>query len=220
MTKIIPNYLNRTASSIVSVNVRYESSGYIYRALSWLDLAKRERSPVAFQYAAHDARHGIEQLLFEELILSVGTKLDRKEYEKCLGNSTKLHAIINRLSPEREKLSRFNQALFSVGSVQIPLMVWNHKLLMKYGGQVSRYLHWTGAIDETEDDWSWIETGIKITEEACLYIWKNQINRETGVMLPQDMHPEILGLWEKYRDGSIGVDEVRISSCLLEPAIS
>ena len=123
MVKIIPNYLNRSASSIISESVRYESSGYIYRALSWLDVAKRKKSPVAFQYAAHDARQGIEQLLFEELIMSVGTKLDRSEYDKCLGNSTKLHAIINKLSPEREKLAKFNQAVFSVGSVQIPLMV-------------------------------------------------------------------------------------------------
>lgn len=219
MVKIIPNYLNRSADSIISENVRYESSGYVYRALSWIDLAKRKQSPVAFQYAAHDARQGIEQLLFEELIMSVGTKLDRREYEKCLGNSTKLHSIINRLAPERKKLAEFNQSIFSVGSYQIPLAVWDHKLLMKYWGKLSQYLHWAGAIDETIEVHSWVETGIAITEEACMYIWNNQTQKETATTIPEDMHLEIRHLWERYKEGQIDIEEVKISSQLLEPAI-
>ena len=220
MPRVIPNYRNRSADSIVTEKLHFESSGYIYRALSWLDYAKRKDSPVAFQYAAHDARQGIEQLLFEELVLSVGTSLDRAEYEKCLGSSTKLYAIINRLAPEREKLATFNQAIFSVGSSQVPLVVWDHKLLMKYWGKVSNYLHWAGAIDETIQEASWVNEGIKVTEEACLYIWNNQTQRETVVMLPNDMHPEIRHLWERFQSGSIGVEEVIISSQLLEPAIN
>jgi len=220
MAKIIPNYLNRSADSIVSDKIHFESSDYIYRALSWLDLAKRKSSPVAFQYAVHDARQGIEQLLFEELILSVGTKLDRAKYEKCLGNSTKLHMMINRLAPEREKLARFNQASFSVGNIRISLVVWDHKQLMKYWGKLSQYLHWAGAIDETIKKESWVEAGIVVAEKACLYIWKNQTQKETGIMLPNDMHPEILHLWERYKNGKIEIEEVRISLQLFEPAIS
>ena len=219
MAKVIPNFLNRSANSIVSENVRFESSGYVFRALSWLDIAKRENNPVAFQYAAHDARQGIEQLLFEELVLSVGTKLDRAEYQKCLGNSTKLHAIINRLSPEREKLGNFVQAVFSGGGIRIPLMVWDHKLLMKHWGKVSKYLHWSGAIDGTIENGAWVEKGIEIVEEACRYIWDNQTQKETAVMLPDDMNPEIRHLWERFRDDDIGLEEVKISSQLLELAI-
>lgn len=158
--------------------------------------------------------------MFEELVLSVGTNLDRAEYEKCLGNSTKLHAIINRLAPEREKLATFNWAIFSVGNVQMPLVVWDHKRLMKYWGKISNYLHWAGAIDETIQNESWTGEGIKVTEEACLYIWNNQTQNETGVMLPHDMHPEIRHLWKRYQAGSIGVEEVKISVQLLEPTIS
>lgn len=220
MVKVIPNYLNRSADSIVSENIRFESSGYIYRALSWLDLTKRHNSPVTFQYAAHDTRQGIEQLLFEELVLSVETKLDREEYEKCIGNSTKLYAIINRLAPEREKLAKFNQAIFSAGTIRIPLVVWDHKLLMKYWGMLSKYLHWAGAIDETIHVQSWIQAGIRVAEEACLYIWKNQTQKETGVMTPDDMHPEIRRLWERYKNGEIGIEEVKISSQILDPVIS
>lgn len=210
MTKQIPNYRNRSAEEIIIDKVRFESSGYIYRALSWLDLAKKTKNRPAFQYAAHDTRQGIEQLLFEELVLSVGTKLDRKEYEKCVGNSTKLHAIINRLSPGREKLSLFVQAIFSFGDRRIDFVVWDLTLLMKYWGKISDFLHWSGAIDETIEDWQWVEKGISIVEEACLYIWKNQTEKEEGIMMPSDMRPEIRLLWERFKNGEIGLKEVKI----------
>jgi len=219
MAKIIPDFRNRSAQSIVTERVRNESSGYIYRALSWLDLAKREKSSPAFQYGAHDARQGIEQLLFEELVLSVGGALDRSDYVNCLGNSTKLHAIINRLSPEREKLARFVQVLMSIGEPRVDLMLWDHKLLMKYWGQLSRYLHWAGAIDETINSWQWVTAGMTLAEEAALYVWKNQTEGETAVMLPADMHPEIAHLWELFKEGKISVEELRISTRLLEDVL-
>lgn len=139
--------------------------------------------------------------------------------KKCLGNSTKLYAIINRLVPEREKLAQFNQAVFSVGSIQIPLAVWDHKLLMKYWGKLSKYLHWAGAIDKTVEDVLWVEAGIAATEEACSYILGNLTQKESGGMIPDEMHPEIRRLWEIFRENRISTEEVKISSQLLEPAI-
>lgn len=219
MAKVIPDFRGRTAHAIITENVRNESSGYVYRALSWLELAKREKSGPAFQYGAHDARQGIEQLLFEELVLSTGVNLNRAEYQRCLGNSTKLHAIIKRLSPDREKLSLFVQAIMATGDHQLALMVWDHKLLMNYWGTVSSYLHWAGAVDETINNWSWVKAGIEKTEEACLYIWRNQTEKGTGVMLPSDMHPEMAALWERFKTGSIGIREVKIACELLQPVL-
>lgn len=219
MTKVIPNFRGRTAHAIITENVRNESSGYIYRALSWLDLAEREKSSPAFQYGAHDARQGIEQLLFEELILSTGAKLNRSEYQRSLGNSTKLHVIIDRLSPDREMLGKFMRAVMAAGNSKFDLMIWDHKLLMKYWGTVSDYLHWAGAIDETINNWSWVEEGIARTQEACMYIWENQTEKETGFMLPSDMHPEIAALWERFKAGSIGTEEVKIACELLQPVL-
>lgn len=219
MTKVIPNFRGRTAHVIITENVFNDSVGYVYRALSWLDLAKREKSSPAFQYGAHDARQGIEQLLFEELVLSTGANLERSEYQKSLGNSTKLHAIIKRLSPDREKLGIFVKAVMETGNPKFELMVWDHKLLMNYWGVVSNYLHWAGAIDETINKLSWVETGIVQTEEACLYIWKNKTKKETGIMLPSDMHPEIAALWLRFKAGSIGEKEVKIACELLHPVL-
>ena len=78
----ILKYTDRSPQQIISEKVYFDSVGYIYRALSWLDIAKKRLNVCALQYAAHDTRQGIEQLLFEELVLSVGTSLDRVEYEK------------------------------------------------------------------------------------------------------------------------------------------
>ena len=217
--RVIPDFRGRTAHAIITENVRNESSGYVYRALSWLDLAKREKSSPAFQYGAHDARQGIEQLLFEELVLSTGANLDRSEFQKCLGNSTKLHATIKLLSPDREKLSLFVQTIMATGNEQIDLTVWDHKLLMKYWGAISNYLHWAGAIDETINNWDWVKSGIDKIEEACQYIWKNQTANETGFMLPADMHPEIAALWGRFKVGSIDIIEVKIACELLQPML-
>ncbi|MBU4262649.1 MAG: hypothetical protein KKC76_12405 [Proteobacteria bacterium] len=215
MTTYFPNFKNRSAHSIVTENIRNESSGYIYRALSWIDLAKREKSSPCFQYAAHDTRQGIEQLLFEELILSTGAALDRSEYLTCLGNSTKLHAIIKRLSPDREKLATFVKTLMSVVSPQLNIVVWDHNLLMRYWGRASNYLHWSGAIDETVDKWQWVVERIACIEEICMYIWVNQTENNTGTMHPCDMHPAVAALWERFKAGKIGVEEVKLSARLL-----
>jgi len=99
-----PNFANRSAAEIVMNDVTFDSAGYVYRGLSWLDFAKRHTSVCGLQYAALETRQAIEQLLFEELVMSVGGKLDRRDYEKCKGNSTKMTKIIRKLSPEYDRL--------------------------------------------------------------------------------------------------------------------
>lgn len=81
---------------------------------------------------------------------------------------------------------------------------------------MSNYVHWAGANDETVGSWDWIAEGIGRVREACEYIWRNQTEKDTGMMLPQDMHPEIVALWERFKRGDIGTDEVKISSRLLD----
>ena len=42
-----PQYRGRTAIEIINEKVYFDSVGYAYRALSWLDLAKREHNTCA-----------------------------------------------------------------------------------------------------------------------------------------------------------------------------
>lgn len=115
----------------------------------------------ALQYAAHDVRQAIEQLFFEEIVLSVGSQLDRGEYEKCKGNSTKLHKIIRRLNPDYNKLAQFTRAIISILPQSPPLVIWDHKKLLKYWGTVSSYLHWAGEPAETFESTAWIQKGVE-----------------------------------------------------------
>jgi hypothetical protein len=214
-----PDYTNRTPDQIIGRDVFFDSVGYIYRSLSWIDIAKRERSVCALQYAAHDARQAFEQLLFEEIVFSVGTKLDCDEYQKCKGSSTKLNKIIYRLNPEYQKLVSFTQAVVSADPELLPIVVWDHKYIMKLWGKVSNYLHWSGEPAETVESIEWLNKGIVTVEAAAQYIWKMNLTGYTAIMMPQTMQPDIRHCWERYRTGEIDTEAVKRIAELVLPVL-
>ena len=68
----IPDYLNRTPNEILSEKVYFDSAGYAYRGLSWLDYSKKHTDVQALQFAALSTRFSIESIIFETIIISVG----------------------------------------------------------------------------------------------------------------------------------------------------
>lgn len=215
-----PEYRGRTLEQIISERVYFDSVGYAYRALSWLDVAKKGLNVCALQYAAHDARQAIEQLFFEEIVISVGTQLDRREYEKCKGNSTKLHKIIRRLNPDYNKLAQFTKAIISILPQSPPLIIWDCKKLLKHWGAVSGYLHWAGEPAETFESTEWIQKGIEAVEEAADHIWKKNESGFTGIMMPQNMQPEIRDCWERFRADEIDLDSVNLTAKIALPVLN
>jgi hypothetical protein len=204
-----PEFRNRSPQEIISVNVYFDSVGYTYRAMSWLDLARREKNVCALQYAAHDSRQAIEQLLFEEIVISAGTDLDLGEYEKCKGNSTKLNKIIRRLNPYYEKLIQFTRAILSADP-EIPVLVtWDHKELMMHWGKISNYLHWVGEPAETVESDEWFFNGVATVESAAELLWNKSKSGYTGIMMPENMQPEIRHFWDRYRTGDVDLDAVK-----------
>lgn len=214
-----PNFSDRSLDEIIEENVYFDSVGYAYRALSWLDIARKRRNVCALQYAAHDVRQAIEQLLFEELVLSVGTQLDRNEYEKCKGSSTKLHKIIKKLSPDYNKLSQFIQAITSVDPASPPLVTWDHSVLMKHWRVISNYLHWSGEPAETVESETWFITGVRAVEDATNYIWEKVTCGYTGIMMPDDMQPDLHLLWERFKAGKTDLEGVRRAAKLALPIL-
>lgn len=214
-----PNFSGRSLDQIIEENVYFDSFGYTYRALSWLDIARKRRNVCALQYAAHDVRQAVEQLLFEELVLSVGTELDRNEYEKCKGNSTKLHKIIKKLNPDYNKLAQFTQAITSVDPDIPPLVTWDHSVLMKGWGVISDYLHWAGEPAETVESDTWFNTGVQAVEDVARYIWEKATCGYTGILIPRDMQPEIHLLWERFQTGEIDCAGVRRAATLVLPIL-
>ena len=128
----MPAFTNRAPHDIITDKLFYDSAGFVYRGLSWWDYAKRNGSPVTLQYAALETRQAIEQLFFEELIMSVGVRLDQKEYEKCKGHSTQLKKIIQRLSPDYQSLVAFTKAISSLIPDSPTLIEWDHEVLLKH----------------------------------------------------------------------------------------
>ena len=202
--RVCGSYLSRS----LPIECTSTQSVILFRALSWLDITKRTGNVCALQYAAHDSRQAIEQLLFEEIVLSVGTALDRKEYEKCRGNSTQLHKILQRLNPGYTQLALFTQALVSMEPQLPSLITWDHKVLVEHWGKVSRYLHWAGEPAETVECRGWITQGIVAVEAAAAHIWDNNRAGYTGIMTPESMQPEIQDCWERFRRGDIDLDAV------------
>ena len=67
-----PSHTSRTPEQIVSEKIYFDSAGYLYRAMSWIDHFERNDHFVSLLYACIEARYGIEYLIFEEIIISTG----------------------------------------------------------------------------------------------------------------------------------------------------
>lgn len=215
----IPDYRNRSPVQIITEDVHFDSVGYVYRALSWLDVAAREKNACALQYAALDTRQGIEELLFEAVVFSVGGKLDRKEYEKCVGNATKLHKVVHRLNPDFQKLTLFMQAVLSTTPDAPQIEEWDLKLLLEHWGRVSNYLHWAGEPGETFESTEWFENGVAHVERAALHIWEKKTRGYSGIMMPDGMQPEVRSLWDRFRNGEIDPEAVKRAVVLALPVL-
>jgi len=215
-----PKFTNRNPIDILTKDLFFDSVGFVYRGLSWLDYAKRHTSICALLYAALDIRQAIEQLLFEELVMSVGGKLDKEEYEKCKGNATKLAKIIRRLSPTYEKLVTFTRTIISIIPNSPPLIIWDHSVLLKYIGSVSTYLHWAGEPKESFESPQWFLRGLEIVEGVATYLWDNMTSGFSGIMMPEKMEPEIHQAWVDFCLGKIDVDGVRMRASLASPVLS
>lgn len=215
-----PDYQNRSPADILTHNVTFDSAGYIYRALSWLDYARRHTSVPALEYAALETRKAIEQLFFEELVMSVGGRLAKLEYEKCQGNATKLAKLVRRLSPDYERLVSFTRVIMALLPDAPNLIVWDHPALLKHQGAVSRYVHWGGAPADTTDSPQWFVAALKTIGPAAIYLWKNMQAGDSGIMMPDKMQPEIRHAWDDFMSGRIDLDGVRVRARLALPVLS
>lgn len=212
----IPSFTQRTPNGIVAEANFFESSGRAYKALSWLDFAKSNNSISALEYAALETRLAIEQLLFEQLVVGVGTKLEAREYQMCRGNANKLNEIIGKLIPRYERLVAFTKAMAPPG---VPITEWDNRALIQHSGKVSTYLHWSGGLDVTVQSKQWYEKGIATVETAASYIWGGLTMGSTGVMAIETLEPEMRELWELYANAEITIESAVKRAEILEPVL-
>lgn len=212
----IPIFTQRSPNEIVTETNFFESSGRAFKALSWLDFAKTHRNISALEYAALETRLAIEQLLFEQLIVGVGTELEAHEYKKCCGNAKKLNEIIAKLIPRYKLLLAFTKAMAPAG---IPITEWDNQALIQHSGKVSSYLHWSGGLDVTVQSEQWYTNGISTVEAAANYIWSGLTTGNTGVMAIERLEPEMRELWELYANDEITIESAVKRAESLEPLL-
>lgn len=215
-----PDFTNRQPIDIISDKLFFDSAGFVYRGLSWLDYAKRNGTVTTLMYSALEIRLAIEHLMFEELIMSVGCQLDKTEYEKCKGESTKFAKIIKRLSPDYRQLIIFTQTISSLIPNSPPLIEWEHEKLLKLWGDLSSFLHWAGEAKDTFESSRWFLKGLETTEHAATYLWDKMISGHSGVMMPEKMQPEIRQIWENFKSGKIDLSSVRERARIALPVLS
>lgn len=212
----IPLFWGREPKEIVTEENFFESSGRAYKALSWLDYAKSNQNISSLEYAALETRLCIEQLLFEQLVVGVGTELDVAEYKKCCGNAKRMNKLIEKLIPRYDHLIEFTKAMAPIG---IPVTKWDNRLLIKHSGKISNYLHWSGGLNVTVQSMRWFEEGVAIVEEAANYIWLGLTTGNTAVMSIAKLEPEIRELWELYAQDKISLASVLTRAKILEPML-
>lgn len=214
-----PSHTSRKPEDIVSEKLYFDSMGYLYRAMSWLDHFERNDQFTALLYACIEARYGIEYLIFEEIVISTGADLSQEDYEKLLKSPTKLYKALKKISPEYEKLQAFAKIIVSLVPKFPKLIQWDPKKLIKSWGKISNYLHWCGSRNNTTELSSWrVNAGIEVRGEIEP-IWVKITSGQSGLMHPKDMHPEILELWHQYKDGSVDAEGIRIRLQILRPAL-
>ncbi|MGB3562761.1 MAG: hypothetical protein WBC09_06845, partial [Thermoanaerobaculia bacterium] len=205
----MPDFQNREPADIVTEQLEFGSAGYTFRSLSWLDYAKRATSICALHYAAIEARRAIEELLFEEIVLAVGNKLDQKRYSECRGAATKLEKVLKRLAPEYEKLQDFLEIVRATDDAAVPITRWDHGILMTHWGKLSKYLHWNGGPADTIESAQWFVEALGTIEGAAQHLWDGLTTGHTGIIRPDNMQPEVRDAWEAFKAGEIDLAAVK-----------
>ena len=217
MNKHPPSHQNRKASEILGEKLHFDSVGYLFRAVSWLDYFDRTHQYTALLYACVEGRMGIEYLLFEELVISTGARLRRQDYERCVRERGKFTKMIRQLSPEHEKLQEFTRIVVEISPGAPRVVYWRLKDLEKARGKLSEYLHWKGSRIETAEDLSWLSMMHNNLKDLLIPIWEKMSSGRSGLLHPGDMTPNARAVWEEFKNGTIDAERANIRLQLTRP---
>jgi len=205
-----PSHVGRSAEEIISDKLFYDSAGYLYRAVSWVDHYKNNQHFPVLIYACAEARHGIEYLLFEELILSTGANLSESEYQRCVKQRNRFIKVIKQLSPDYEKLQEFTSAVAALTPGLPKLIYWDHSDLMKSWGIISNYLHWFGSRIYAAEDEAWVRKAFEEIRDTIESIWHKFSSGQSEILHTDEMKPQVREVWEDFKAGKIDLAGAKI----------
>lgn len=212
----IPSHIGKTPEEIIRVEY-FDSAGYLFKSMAWLDYYTRVRNFSPLLYACADARHGIEYLLFEELVVSTGANLSEAEYRRCVNERNRFVKTIAQLTPDYDRLKQFTRIVVGLEPSAPKLIDWDHQALMKAWGELSHYLHWFGARVLTTEKQGWLDSTFAEIKKTIEPLWINITSGRSGIMHPKDMHPTVKDIWSRFRIGEIEESGARFQLKFLEP---
>lgn len=190
-----------------------EASHFIMRATRWLQHGERHPTFEVLLHAAIDARYGIEELLFELLLVGRRGSLTEEEYKTCLKGS-ELHKVIRRLVPEFKKLQAFTLIVVGLLPPPTPAVVeWDIGELLRNWGELSEYLHWRGAPSRTTDDTAWVAEGLRRVNKTVSKLAMKMRSGGLGTIDPSTMPPDTAEIWRAFKNDEI--DEAKARELLL-----
>ena len=212
----IPNHIGKTTTEIVAIE-QLDAAGYFFKSMAWLDYFTRTPGFSPLLYACADGRHGIEYLLFEELVISTGANLSEADYRRCVNERNRFIKTIEQLSPDHARLKRFTSIVASLEPQAPTLIEWDHKALMREWGVLSHSLHWVGARPLRTEDMNWLNSAHAEIKAAVEPIWINITSGRSGILHPKDMHPTAKEIWERFKRGEIDEQGAKFQLQFLKP---
>ena len=158
-----PDYRNRRRDQIIRSDVFFDSVGYTYRSLSWIDIAKRDRCVCALQTRLTMLVMHLNNF-HSRKCFQVGRQLDR-ENTRSVNGYQKTDQHHSQTKPQYQKLASFTKRNFYRSRTTAHRYLGpqrNYEAM----GKVSNYLHWTGEPAETVESPEWLNEGIVAFETA------------------------------------------------------
>jgi hypothetical protein len=215
-----PKHTGRSPEQICREHLYFDSAGYLFRAVSWLEHYRREQYFPSLLYACIEGRMAIEYLLFEILVIGTGANLSVSDYQKCLKDRTKLDKAIGRLIPDYERIQAFTAVLVEFEPSLPRMLHWDIKELKRMWGELSEHLHWLGAKNLTVENTTWCNAAYTKVESVLHPLWSKLSSGQSMVMHPDKMNPEINEVWVQFNSGKIDIESVRLRLQILKPLLN
>ena len=213
----------RTPNEILAGDYVYDSAWHVHTAMSWVDFAKRERSPVALMYGGLQLRYAVE-LLWYELLSAAHPSITQTEYIQATAEATTLYRLIDKYSPFYWRFVAFGKVLASADSrPHPPIAEWDMSRLRRiHGGCGRKLLHLQGEPKVSFNSDEWYVDRLSFLDQSCSFIWEEmESSRNKLVFKPEGLKkPEVLELWEQFRDGKIDEDSVRLRLTIAQPILA
>ncbi len=207
--KALPTGKGRSAEEIISENIYFDSHGFLYRAVSWLDYVERTKQFSALYYACADARLGIEHLMYELLVICNYADFSEEHYQRCVRDPGKLDKLFQKMNPDYIKIQEFTSIVNSLTLGMPRTVSWHLPELRKSWGHLSKYLHWYGIADRTINTVVWQNSAMAEVTSIISPIWDKLGQGRIGALDFKSMPEPVQSIFNEFKADKINAKEAK-----------